>query len=70
MILAHLLHGVSELADDPLAIADPELDEIDDVAHEQADVVEGVVELVGNAGRQLAERRELGGLHELLLLVA
>ena len=47
-----------------------EHDPVDDVADEQADVVQRVVQLVRDAGRQLAERRQLGGLHELLLLVA
>ena len=40
------------------------------VADEEADVVQRVVELVRDPGRQLAERRELAGLHQLLLLLA
>ena len=47
-----------------------ELDEVDGVAHEQADVVERVVELVRDAGGELAERCELARLDQLLLFVA
>src|SRR5947208_12148764 len=68
--LAHLLHGVAQLADDRLLVRHAELDEVHGVAHEQAGVVEGVVELVGDPGSELAERGELSGLDELLLFVA
>src|SRR5438093_645932 len=68
--LAHLLHGLAQLADDLPLVRHAELDEVDRVAHEQAGVVEGVIELVGHAGGELAERRELPRLDELLLFVA
>src|SRR2546426_509918 len=68
--LAHLLHGLTQLADDLPLVRHAELDEVDRVTDEQAGVVEGVVELVGHAGGKLAERRELSRLDELLLFVA
>src|SRR2546430_5700991 len=68
--LAHLLHGLAQLADDLPLVRHTELDEVDRVTDEQAGVVEGVVELVGHAGRELTERRELSRLDELLLFVA
>src|SRR5439155_11704548 len=68
--LPHLLHGLAQLADDLLLVRCAEFDEVERVAHEQAGVVEGVVELVGDARGELAERGELAGLDELLLFVA
>src|SRR6266566_3954337 len=68
--LADLLHRVAQLANDLPLVHHAELDQVDRVAHEQAGVVEGVVELVGHAGGELAERRELSRLDELLLFVA
>src|SRR5213594_1204686 len=68
--LADLLHRVAQLANDLPLVHHAELDQVDRVAHEQAGVVEGVVELVGDAGGELAERRELSRLDELLLFVA
>ena len=46
------------------------MDAVDDVADVEPDVVQRVVELVRDPGRQLAERGELASLDELLLLVA
>ena len=68
--LAHLLHGVAQLPHDPPRVLHPELDEVDRVAHEQPDVVQRIVEFVGDPGREFSERGELAGLDELLLLVA
>src|SRR3989454_211832 len=68
--LADLLRGLTQLADDLLLVRPAELDEVDRVAHEQADVVQGIVELVGDAGGELAENGKLAGLDELLLFVA
>src|SRR2546426_9270541 len=68
--LAHLLHGLAQLADDLPLVRHAKLDEVDRVADEQAGVIEGVVELVGHAGGELAERGELSRLDELLLFVA
>ena len=56
--------------DDSLLVRHGELDEVDRVADEQADVVERVVELVRDAGGELAERGELSRLDQLLLFVA
>src|SRR5437879_255032 len=67
--LADLLHRVAQLTDRPLVVRRAELDEVDRVAHEQAGVVEGVVELVGDARRELAERGEFRRLDELLLFL-
>src|SRR3989449_6835259 len=39
--LADLLHGVAQLADDLSLLRHRELDQVDGIAHEQADVVEG-----------------------------
>src|SRR5207237_3282823 len=47
-----------------------QMNAVDDVPDVQADVVQRIVELVRDPGRQLAERRQLAGLDELLLLVA
>src|SRR6267142_6817294 len=68
--LRHLLQGLAQLADDLPLVRHAEFDEVDRIAHEQAGVVEGVVELVGDARGELAERGELAGLDELLLFVA
>src|SRR6267378_2997810 len=68
--LRHLLHGLAQLADDLPLVRHAEFDEVDRIAHEQAGVVEGVVELVGDPRGELAERGELAGLDELLLFVA
>src|SRR2546430_3581671 len=51
-------------------LRDGELDQVDGIAHEQSDVVEWVVELVGDAGGQLTDGGELSRLDELLLFVA
>ena len=59
-----------QLADDLPLLGPSELDQVDGVAHEQADVVEWIVELVGDAGGELAQRGELPRLNELLLFVA
>src|SRR5215831_16911629 len=67
--LLHLLQGVLELTNDRLPVVSAEPHLVEDVADEQADVVERVVELVRDAGRELAERRQLAGLDELLLLL-
>src|SRR5687767_8364639 len=68
--LADLLHGLLKLAYDPCLVNRPKLDEIDRIAYEQSDVVERIVELVGDARGELAKRRQLSGLDELLLFVA
>ena len=43
---------------------------IHDIAEEQSDVVQRVVQLVGNTGRQFTQRGQFPGLHQLLLLLA
>src|SRR5467141_4148952 len=68
--LRDLLHGLAQLADDLPLVCYAEFDEVDRIAHEQAVVVEGVIELVGDARGELAERGELARLDELLLFVA
>src|SRR5437773_8840568 len=68
--LADLLHGAAQFAYDPLVVHYAELNEVDGVAHEQTDVVEWIVELMGDASGDLAERGELSRLDELLLFVA
>jgi len=68
--LPHLLHGLAQLADDLPLVRHAELEEVERIAHEQAGVVERVVELVGDARGELAERGELARLDELLLFVA
>src|SRR5436190_724327 len=68
--LADLLHGVPQLVEDLPLFRHGEVDQVDRIAHEQADVVERIVELVGDARGELAERGELPRLHELLLFVA
>ena len=67
---ANLIHRLLEVGDHPLRIYLAEHHPVDDVADEEADVVQRVIELVRDAGRQLTESRQLGSLHELLLLVA
>src|SRR5437660_10876792 len=67
--LAHLLRGAAQLPDYLLLVPHAELDEVDRVAHEQADVVQGVVELMGDAGGELTQDGQLAGLDELLLFV-
>src|SRR5207253_3959017 len=57
--LADLLHGVAQLADDLPLLRDGELDQVDGIADEQPDVVEWIVELVGDAGGQLTDGGEL-----------
>src|SRR5579884_1416615 len=46
------------------------LDRVLQVTDEQTDVVEGIVEIVSNAGRHLANRGELSRLDQLVLLEA
>ena len=67
--LVHLLQHAAQLADDLLLVPRAEFQDVDSVAHKQADVVEGVVELMGDTGGQLAERGELPRMDELLLFV-
>ena len=68
--LADLSHGVLQLARDMLLVRHAEPYEVERVAHEQSDVVQRIVELVGDAGGELAECGKLARLDELLLLVA
>src|SRR5256886_11603740 len=68
--LADLLHGVAQLAEDLPLFRHGEVDQVHRITHEQADVLEWIVELVGDARGELAERGELSRLHELLLFVA
>src|SRR3989442_627160 len=67
--LADLLQRVAQLTDRPPVVRRAQLDEVDRVAHEQGGVVEGVVELVGDARRELAERGQFSRLDELLLFL-
>src|SRR2546426_5561659 len=67
--LADLLQRVAQLTDRPPVVRRAQLDEINRVAHEQGRVVEGVVELVGDARRELAERGQFSRLDELLLFL-
>ena len=59
-----------ELAQQLLGAGTIHLNLIDGVADEQADVVEGVIELMSHSGGELAESGQLGRLNQLLLLVA
>src|SRR6266849_2965433 len=68
--LADLLHGAVELAQQLLGAGTIHLNLIDGVADEQADVVEGVIELMSHSRGELAESGQLGRLNQLLLLVA
>ena len=68
--LLDLLDDLPEILLDSLQVLLADVDPVDDVADEEADVVERIVELMGHAGSQLAERGELPGLHQLLLLLA
>ena len=65
----HLLHGLAQILEERRLFRDAELEMVDGIPDEQSDVVERVVQLVRDPGRQLADRRQLAGLHELLLLV-
>src|SRR5437016_4576848 len=67
--LADLVHGAAQLVQHAPAIRDAELEVIDRVADEEADVVQGVVQLVRDAGGEFADRGELASLDELLLLL-
>ena len=67
--LADLLHGAVQLTDDAPMVRGAELDEVDGVADEQGGVVEGVVELVGDAGSELAEGGQFPRLDQLLLFL-
>src|SRR5436190_10242997 len=66
--LPYLLHRVLELVDHIIRVERAEAHLLEDVADAQSDVVQRVVELVCDGGRELAEGRELARLHELLLL--
>ena len=68
--LPHLLHRLVEVLERGLRVELAHVDPVDHVADVEADVVQRVVQLVRDAGRQLAERGQLAGLDELLLLVA
>ena len=68
--VANLLHGVAQLVEKALPVRGAELQMIDRVPDEQPDVVERVVQLVRDPRSQLAQRGQLAGLDELLLLVA
>src|SRR5262249_37993544 len=59
-----------EIGDERLHVVLSESDPVDHVADVQPDVVERVVQLVGDARGQLAQRCELACLNELLLFVA
>ncbi len=64
------MHSVIQLAADSFGVRRSKLNQVKRVADEQPDVIERVVQLVRNAGGQLAERGELSCLDELFLLVA
>jgi hypothetical protein len=67
--LPYLLHRFLEIAHERLGLVISEPDPVDHVPDVEADVVERVVELVRDAGCELAQGGELARLDELLLLV-
>src|SRR5213594_2546634 len=67
--LAHLLHGGMQVGQYARLVQPAQLHEVDDVPQEQPDVVQRVVQLVGNAGGQFAERGQLAVLDQLLLFI-
>src|SRR5437667_438272 len=67
--LAHLLHRSMQVGQHARLVQPAQLHEVDDVPQEQPDVVQRVVQLVGNAGGQFAERGQLAGLDQLLLFI-
>src|SRR5438093_848895 len=67
--LAYLLHRGMEVGQNAPLVQPAQFHEVDDVPQEEPDVVQRVVQLVGNAGGQFAERGQLAGLDQLLLFV-
>src|SRR5882724_1879570 len=67
---ANLLHGAVQFVKQLSLFSLAHLNLINDIADEQADVIERVVQLMSHAGRQLAQRGKLSCLHQLLLFVA
>src|SRR6266545_4194615 len=49
-----LRHRLAQLADDFPLVRGPELDEVDRVAHEQADIVEGIVQFMSDAADRVS----------------
>ncbi len=68
--LAYLLHGVPQVSHDLILIELVHLDMIDDVPNEEPDVVQRIVELMGDTRCEFAKRRQLPRLDQLLLLLA
>src|SRR2546422_963285 len=65
----NLLHGIMEFMKDTLWVSLAMLDQVNNVADEEANVVEWVIEFVCNAGGQFAKGCQFASLHKLFLLL-
>jgi hypothetical protein len=65
--LADLLRRTPQVLEHALLIETSKVDQIDHVANQQTNVVQRVVQLVGNASRELAQGGQLASLHKLRL---
>ena len=54
--LAHLLHRAVQLLQDMLRVRHAKFDQVNGIAYKEADVVQGVIEFMSDAGSEFSER--------------